>query len=143
MQASMCHLFGMHCQLMYCNALSASHVNAQPLRRTVMHRYVASMNVPGGGKNDIPNRLKRQFAIFNVPTPSTDTLNNIFGALVQVRLFSCLFPALMPTQVLSMHPTGSSIDDIVIAPSSASSALLQQQLCQIMAPGSANMLRHA
>ena len=56
-----------------------------------LHRYVASMNVPGGGKNDIPNRLKRQFAIFNVPTPSTDTLNNIFGALVQVRLgFPCL-----------------------------------------------------
>ena len=43
------------------------------------------MNVPGGGKNDIPNRLKRQFAIFNVPQPSTDALNNIFGALVQAR----------------------------------------------------------
>ena len=49
-------------------------------------RYVAAMNVPGGGKNDIPNRLKRQFANFHVPQPSTAALNNIFGALVQVGL---------------------------------------------------------
>ena len=42
------------------------------------------MNVPGGGKNDIPNRLKRQFAIFNVPQPSSAAINMIFGALVQV-----------------------------------------------------------
>ena len=42
------------------------------------------MNVPGGGKNDIPNRLKRQFAIFNVPQPSAAAINMIFGALVQV-----------------------------------------------------------
>ena len=53
------------------------------------------MNVPGGGKNDIPNRLKRQFAIFHVPQPSTAALNNIFGALVQVcchRLWSVCVP---------------------------------------------------
>ena len=42
------------------------------------------MNVPGGGKNDIPNRLKRQFAIFNVPQPSKSAITSIFGALVKV-----------------------------------------------------------
>ncbi len=47
-------------------------------------RYLAAMNQPGGGKNDVPNRLKRQFAIFNVPLPSVAAINNIFGALVKV-----------------------------------------------------------
>ena len=41
------------------------------------------MNVPGGGKNDIPNRLKRQFAIFYVPPPSAVAVHSIFGALIQ------------------------------------------------------------
>jgi hypothetical protein len=42
----------------------------------------------GGGKNDIPNRLKRQFGIFNVPLPSVAAINGIFGRLVEGR-----FPA--------------------------------------------------
>ena len=50
------------------------------------------MNIPGGGKNDIPNRLKRQFAIFNVPLPSVGAINNIFGALVRVSHFHFHLP---------------------------------------------------
>ena len=68
------------------------------------------MNVPGGGKNDIPNRLKRQFAIFNVPQPSSAAINMIFGALVQVM--SCLAsldrdgcPAQLASQRTGMHAT--------------------------------------
>lgn len=53
--------------------------------------YIAAMNHPGGGKNDIPNRLKRQFAIFNVPLPSVTAINNIFGSLVQGRFDSETF----------------------------------------------------
>ena len=41
--------------------------------------------VAGGGKNDIPNRLKRQFATFAVPQPSLAAINNIFGALINGR----------------------------------------------------------
>lgn len=48
-------------------------------------RYLAAMNTPGGGKNDIPHRLKRQFAIFNVPLPSVAAINGIFGKLVEGR----------------------------------------------------------
>ena len=48
------------------------------------------MNVPQGGKNDIPNRLKSQFAIFHVPPPSDASISSIFGTLVRVcnSLFS-------------------------------------------------------
>ena len=74
------------------------------------------MNVPGGGKNDIPNRLKRQFAIFNVPQPSTDTLNNIFGALVQVRPANSPTAVLLAADPVSMHAESS----VMWQPSAAS-----------------------
>lgn len=48
-------------------------------------RYVAAMNTPGAGRTDIPNRLKRQFAIFHVPPPSEAAINNIFGSLMAGR----------------------------------------------------------
>lgn len=54
-------------------------------------RYVAAMSTPGGGKNDIPNRLKRQFAIFNVPLPSVAAINGIFGSLVEGRFSPDVF----------------------------------------------------
>lgn len=67
------------------------------------------MNVPGGGKNDIPNRLKRQFAILNVPEPSQAAVKHIFSSLIEVfvvytlavayigitqgRVLQCVLPA--------------------------------------------------
>lgn len=36
----------------------------------------------------MPNRLKRQFGLFNVPLPSVAAINGIFGRLVEGR-----FPA--------------------------------------------------
>ena len=53
--------------------------------------YLAAMNTPGGGKNDIPNRLKRHFAVFNVPLPSVAAINNIFGSLVKGRFAEDVF----------------------------------------------------
>ncbi|KAK9794950.1 hypothetical protein WJX73_010224 [Symbiochloris irregularis] len=67
-------------------------------------RYVAAMNVPGGGKNDIPNRLKRQFANFHVPQPSTAALNNIFGALVQGRFDPALYGSEVADVALKLVP---------------------------------------
>ena len=53
--------------------------------------YLAAMNQPGGGKNDIPNRLKRQFCIFNVPPPSVAAIMNIYGTLVSGRFDPAMF----------------------------------------------------
>jgi len=48
-------------------------------------QFLGAMNMPGGGKNDIPNRLKSKFLCFNMVLPSTVSVDNIYGSIVRAR----------------------------------------------------------
>ena len=44
-------------------------------------QYLGAMNHPDGGRNDIPNKVKIFFFIFNMTSPSVRSIENIYGRI--------------------------------------------------------------
>ncbi|KAH8056491.1 dynein light chain binding protein [Aureococcus anophagefferens] len=61
--------------------------------------YIAGMGHPGGGRNDIPNRLKRQFYCINLTPPSINSINDIYGQMLSGRFPSATTDAALGSVV--------------------------------------------
>ena len=56
--------------------------NQEDFKNVSNLQFLRAMNHPGGGRNDIPNRIKRFFFIFNMTSPSVRSIENIYGRIL-------------------------------------------------------------
>ncbi|KAK8898529.1 Dynein heavy chain 5, axonemal [Tritrichomonas musculus] len=71
-------------------------------------QFLAAMCTPGGGRNDIPSRLKRHFAVFNCIMPDEKSIDRIYSTILQgyfteERGFTPAFVNLVPAAVKAVR----------------------------------------
>ena len=49
-------------------------------------QFLAAMNHPTNGRNDVPNRIKRLFFAINIPPPSSKAVEGIYGRILSELL---------------------------------------------------------
>ena len=78
-----CH--GFHCSHIYSLPFDNYFLLRGDFKTIVNMGYIGAMGHPGGGRNDIPNRLKSKFFSINMILPSITSADNIYGTMTRAR----------------------------------------------------------
>ena len=77
------------------------------------YRYLSAMIHPGGGRNDIPEWLKKHSFVLNNTIPNDQAIDKIFATIVQgeIRMVFGFTPSSSPEIDVSMYVVHLSMEE--------------------------------